>query len=99
MTNEIPTLSEQMTLAARALANLAGEVELDGRRFRVVQIHNEIRFLGRAKFQGEIAPSAHVAVLRADLVKAQTLPGEFANDARLAARCEAVVAATLSRVA
>jgi hypothetical protein len=94
--NAIPTLAEQMELAAHALANLAGELEIDGRRYRVVQIHNEIRFFGRSKFQGEIAPSAHIAVLRSDLAKAQTLPCEY-QDKRLAARCEQIVTAALAR--
>lgn len=97
METTIPTMAEQMELAALVIANLAPELEIDGRRYRVVQVHNDIRFLGRSKFQGEIAPSAHIAVLRSDLCKAQTLPCEY-QDRKLAARCEQIVAGVLARL-
>lgn len=60
------------------------------------RIHNEIRFFGYSRFDREIAPSAHVAVLRSDLCKAQTLPCEY-QDRKLAARCEQIVASALAR--
>ena len=94
MTNTIPTVAAQVELATRAHAALGGRVVIDGRSFRVVRWHYEIRFFGQAKFQGEIAPDAHVACLRSDLAVAQTLPGE-SQDRRLAAQCAALVASVL----
>lgn len=97
MTNtNIPTVAQQVELATRAHANIGSHVELDGRRFRVVRFHYEIRFFGVAKFQGENGPDAHVAVLRSDVVVPQTLPCEY-QDRKLAARCAEIVRAALLR--
>lgn len=89
--NTIPTVAEQVELATRAHASIGNNVIIAGRWYRVVRFHYEIRFFGQAKFQGENPASAHVACLRADVIKAQVLPCEY-QDRELAARCEKIVA-------
>ncbi len=91
------SVAEQVELATRVHAVLGGRLEIGDRWFRVVRFHNEIRFFGASKFQGENGPDAHVAIHRADLARAQTLPCEF-QDRKLAATCEAIVTGALTRI-
>lgn len=97
MTNTIPSMAEQMEMAARAAAKLGGYVEIDGITYRAVVCQAEVRFFQYSgRLQGEVGRSAHVRVLRADLVKYDRyLPGGYV-DHKLGARAEAIVAAALA---
>lgn len=94
MTNTIPTIAEQVALATEAHARIGNHVDIDGRQFRVVRFHYDVRFLERNARHG-VGSDAHVACLRRDLARAGTLPGGF-QDRELAAKCERIVAAALA---
>lgn len=72
---ELPSLAEQTALAAEVLKFIGPAVKFDDRWFRVVQFSNELRFFEQNARWGGPGRSAHVQILRADLVKAAILPG------------------------
>lgn len=91
---EIPSYQEQADLAERVHGVIGRSIDIDGRRYGVSRHGNDIRFNGRSKFQGEIGPSAHIEILRADLAKIGILPGGY-RDRKLEDRALGIVRAVL----
>lgn len=91
------TLDQQTEIAIAVHGKIGNEIYIAGDKFSVNRWANEIRFSERPRNVGQVALSAHVTVIRADLAKSQILPVAFQSQ-ELGAKCASIVMAALATI-